>query len=234
MHHETPLSRFHLDAPRLSAEDLIRHKSGDATRLAWANGFGREEVRQALRTFVLELFAARLPQGKSVWGFKEIRYGPEGLPEFLLELFPEAKIIYCSRRSTATVESSLAAWNADVLARTEQGDGGYGEKLRDLASQNYARWLSYTHYFKQLSVSRPDSVMLARIETLETEFPHIVAFLGLQATATEDMNLASPLNDNRRGASLLGGPRVRRTLDAVRLAFAQQLRAVEADIGYAN
>src|SRR6185295_15406374 len=88
----------------------------NATAVAWLNGFRPPDLEHLQSDLISQLFKKGLPTGKWRWGFKEIRYGPDDkVPERLLLLFSESKIVHTLRNPFATVESTIFAWQLQRL-----------------------------------------------------------------------------------------------------------------------
>lgn len=175
------------------SSELDRDLHGDATRVAWLNGFRQGDIRTAQRNAIVSLFRRNLPLSKRRWGFKEIRYGVDGaVPERLLELFPSGKIVHTLRNPFSTIESSISPWHFPALeAAMAKNDVDATRKLYG----NYAkRWVSSTNYLLDLEQRLPDRVKTSRLEEFEANFQSLLAFLEVSAkVALQDIE-AKPIN----------------------------------------
>jgi hypothetical protein len=174
---------------------------GDATSLAWLNGFDMEDARSAVKAFVERLFSKNLPPQKLRWGFKEIRYGPaDGVAECLLELFPGARIIYVVREPISTVESMIYAWKRDVLHA--DNSAGAEKEIAEFYAAQIQRWLNYGRYYLNLREKYPQRVMISRVEYVEIETAAIAEFASLDESAVLRCAKAGRVNTNVKRASM--------------------------------
>lgn len=105
----SPLLNLSRVAPESTKPDNF--SEGDATALAWMNGFTALQYQEHITALIERLFSSSLPCGKKRWGFKEIRYGAKQDPvaRFLLKVFPESLVIHSVRHPRATIESWINA-----------------------------------------------------------------------------------------------------------------------------
>lgn len=102
-----------------SWEEISRNQAGDLAQLgtrAWIANLNpptRQSGRAAARAFLTTLYEDATRQlGYARWGFKEVRGGAR-TAEFLLDLYPEARVILLVRRPEAVLASmATSAWYA--------------------------------------------------------------------------------------------------------------------------
>lgn len=159
--HVEPLGPAHVATP----------SAGDATHLAWNNGFRAPDLDDELRRMIDVLMRMRLPAGKWRWGFKEIRYGgvkdlrygpaTDETPRHLLDLFPRATAVLTLRHPRATIESHLRAFHAQALA----GDPALDlVALQDAYDRRARAWRHTMDDLLDLSCDYGDRVAVVRIE----------------------------------------------------------------------
>jgi sulfotransferase family protein len=79
---------------------------------AWMNWFSIADVDDLFRQFVRALFTHPSAPADHIWGFKEIRYGPnDRVIEFLARLFPDAQFVFLVRNGLNTVSSQLSTFH---------------------------------------------------------------------------------------------------------------------------
>lgn len=166
---------------------------GNATHLAWLNGFKAEDVDDAQRSAVRLLMRSRIPAGKSRWGFKEIRYGiDDDVPRDLLKLFPEAKLIHTVRHPRKIIESAIVEWGGGTFAnavRAQDVDAALA------IYQPFAvRWIKLCEYFKQLKLENPQSVFESHLERGEVEGSMLCSFLQLDFSEFVRNKPGRPIN----------------------------------------
>ena len=222
-----PLSEWSFPMPPEQIAGLVR--SGKrANELAWLNGFRPDDIREIERELFVRLFSVRLPPGKTRWGYKEIRHGPhDRIPERLLELFPEARIVHTVRHPVATVESSVVAWNWK-LAREDDADAKLAERYAFYAE----RWQAVTAYFLDLEARDPDRVGTFRIETVRDDLDRLARFLGIGAIDRDEVE--RPLPVNRRRSGFDGEEETMRFLAGRRPQIADIVMPLARRIGYAS
>lgn len=178
------------DSATLLGESL----EGDATHIAWMNGFTPADIFRIEREAITSLFRTRLPTPDLRWGFKEIRYGGRvKVAERLLNLFPQGQILHTVREPLATIESSIAAWNrSDLVTAIETGERARIDELyRDYAE----RWQTTTRYFLDLESQHPERVLTSRLESFAADIPKLCAFLSLTPAPAEPTP-SRPINGN--------------------------------------
>ncbi len=191
---------------------------GDATHLAWMNGFRLPHIDQIERGVIEDLCAKRLPPGKQRWGFKEIRYGlGDQVPERLLRLYPNARIIHTVRDPFMTTESSLFAWNFDQLKTCTAT--GQQEVLYDMYDHYVSRWITAVEHFDRLRREYPDRVRFSCVERLAADRDLILQFLGIER-GSEAPQLQKPVNP---------GNRISRVENSMYLAHLQIMRSIFVD-----
>jgi hypothetical protein len=173
---------------------------------------------------------ANLPTGKTRWGFKEIQYGFEDrVPERLLELFPNSKIVHTVRHPFRTVESSICEWRmADLRAAVDTAN--YDEV--DLLYYYFLnRWIVTTNYLTNLEQLYPDRVVTSPLEQFQENRAAILRFLEIDDEASED---------GTRLAHVYAGSEIRNpdnleyvhALVARRPGFIELARNTAASVGY--
>lgn len=211
--------------PVSSAEEIetLQH---DGRGMAWMNGFRRPDLMAAQRALVLELFAKRLPPGKTRWGFKEIRYGPaDRVPLNLLRMFPAGRIVHTVRAPFASIESAIVAWELPtVVALVEQNDQA---ALDALYLKHLDRWNGITGYLLDLQERWPRKVRTSRIEHYEDERRELFAFLSLEApTGSAGARIFS------KADTASGYPRIARAFAERRERFEARVAANAGRAGY--
>ena len=203
---------------------------GNATAVAWLNGFGPDDIGDVERRVIAELMERGLPPGKTRWGFKEIRYGPhDRVPERLLELYPDARIVHTLRDPYLTIESAMFAWNFKGLQRAAtEADGAWMDKAY---ARLATRWERVTRYYLDLEAAHPDRVRTSRIEKFADEFNDLVGFLGSEVPEALKAGEGT-INASRRTSE-------REAATAAKLAkrrsrFAGLLAETAARAGYGN
>lgn len=121
----------------------------------------KREVIDAARLHIQSLFAAPAQRlGRSVWGFKEVRYGAK-IALFLQRHFPEARFIHLTRNVVDCLislkkweQSKTVEWNADwtpsSLASWERVNRSFhdqGHELKKLLSVTYEEVVADTDRF---------------------------------------------------------------------------------------
>ena len=83
---------------------------------AWTNPMDVERLRSWTRSFLIETFSSGLKPGQR-WGIKEIRYGGAALTWFLLNLFPDCRVLVLRRDLVQLcISNILAEWSLGELA----------------------------------------------------------------------------------------------------------------------
>jgi len=173
------LTKYVFPREPVSSSAEVETLQHDGRGMAWMNGFRRADLMAAQRALVLELFAKRLPPGKTRWGFKEIRYGPDRVPLNLLRMFPAGKIVHTVREPLASIESAIVAWELPTLTGLAEQNDEAG--LDALYLKHLERWNAITGYLLDLQDSWPKKVRTSRIEHYEDERRALFAFLSLEA-----------------------------------------------------
>jgi hypothetical protein len=225
------MSKHHFDRnATITLENMKKFDVGDATSLAWMNGFSRESLVSAVRRFVCTLFTTGLPSGKGRWGFKEIRYGPDHrVGEMLLTLFPKGKIVVTARRSRETIMSSLFSWHLETLQHYQtSGDRSPFETQLHVTA---TRWIRFSDYFSTLARQFPDRVMVSRLEEPE-QLPKIFDFL--EADFSGDIATLShlSLNANNLVERRRADPHFDSLFEELLEPFHKDLKRIEGDLGY--
>lgn len=163
---------------KIESSDL----SKDVSLLAWANCFNLDSVISIEKTIFNKLFAERLPIGKTRWGFKEIRYGPKNqVPERLLEIFPESKIIHTIRNPFPTVESSIFSWKKEDLK--EAIDNNNLGQVEELYRLFIDRWIEFTTHLINLEKTHPKNIFRSKLETFQENYTELLDFLEVTEKA---------------------------------------------------
>jgi hypothetical protein len=146
----------------IQPEKLVETDLGWA--LAWASMATLDDFDDLLRGFIDAFMRQGLPEGRSRWGFKEIRYGMRNdtTPRTLLELFPGGTVVHTLRHPRASIESALRAWNRDLLGQAAEAP----DAIRTAYDAKAARWLDVTTTLVELSESQPDRVVTVRLEDI--------------------------------------------------------------------
>ncbi len=168
----------------------------DGTRAAWLSPFDAKAITEEERAVITNLFSRRLPEGKTRWGFKEIRYGADShVPERMLELFPATKFIHVVRHPRGTVSSSIRAWKPKIFA-ADIDETTLHDMITQLVNDNMQRWKRTTAYLESFSAANPGVVMTVKIEKAKDQLPQILEFLEAD-TSTSPVEVASEMNPAR-------------------------------------
>jgi sulfotransferase family protein len=109
---EHPSNTKHIFTPDAGRQSLpwaeiAKFKHADNWQ-AWMNWFRADDVDDLFRRFIRSLFTHPSAPPDHVWGFKEIRYGPnDRVIECLARLFPDAQFVFLVRNGLNTVSSQL-------------------------------------------------------------------------------------------------------------------------------
>lgn len=166
-----------LDLSRAKPESTTPENlsEGDATALAWMNGFTASEYQEHITAMIKGLFASALPSGKKRWGFKEIRYGAAKDPvaTFLLKAFPESLVVHSVRHPRATIESWINALhpvNKDSVDATDSIVNTYRQQATRVAG-NMAGLIELAEQFP----SRVERVFLENIDESKARLQKFLA-----------------------------------------------------------
>lgn len=78
---------------------------------AWINWFRPGDLKTVFRQIVEDFFCPSEFEKLSIWGFKEIRYGPDDrVLSFLSEIYPEANFLFITRDSLNAIESQITTF----------------------------------------------------------------------------------------------------------------------------
>ncbi len=226
-----PLDKWHFNE-KLKSSDYANLSSIEANDLAWMNPFSRDEFVAGARRFIVDLFASKLPPGKTRWGFKEIRYGPASrVPDILLQIFPKATIIITARRAVPTIVSSISSWNMNLLRESKEG---YDEKsLRTAIRSRADNWLKYFEYFAELIKKNPERVFVYRIES-PAQLPGLFKAIGVEFS-NEVRELSTAVLNSSKKAKAVQENSVLMTIFKEELrAFDDKFRKVEEGMGYSS
>jgi Sulfotransferase family len=160
----------------------------------WLNRLRPSDLRVELRRLIEGLFSRPIPQGYSSWGFKEPRYGgPNNVPAYLLDLFPQCSMAFIFREPSATIASQLRSWFADQLEPERLGElpGSYEGLVRS--------WVGKMEYFVGFKRTRPDSIVMLELRQLDGPPEQILELLRLQPR--RDVSRAVPNITNRGPAT---------------------------------
>lgn len=177
-------------------EDPFVTLKRDGTRAAWLSPFDAEAISEEERAVVTNLFTRRLPEGKTRWGFKEIRYGAGShVPERMLELFPGTKFIHVVRHPRGTVSSSIRAWRPEIFD-PDLDETDLSTKITELVAENMNRWKVTTAYLEDFSAANPGKAMTVKIEEAKDRLPEILEFLEADPQSSP-VEVASETNPAR-------------------------------------
>ncbi|MFN7056962.1 hypothetical protein [Hyphomonas sp.] len=151
------------------------------------------------------LFSQRLPAGKTRWGFKEIRYGlNSGVPERMLTLFPQTKVIHAVRHPFSTISSTVRAWRPQVfnknLSEVERRVVIIAQVRKEMA-----RWKETTGYLADFCAAHPNKSMTVQIEEAKDKLDTIIEFLETphEAHEVEVAREENPARDDEAVARII-------------------------------
>ncbi len=206
------LSQWSLDLNKVILTPDI--SPGDATRFAWNNGFDKEILLRHTANFISRLFKENLPRGKSRWGFKEIRYGGGSyVPEFLLELFPEGKVVITSRYARETIISSLVAWHKNEI---ELYLSGHTSRLVELIDEYANKWINFGRFAFDLKKKYPNNVGFTLLEQ-ENSLNNVLNFLDLDYTESMHKFASMSVNKNKNVDKFINNENFAALIDMVLL-----------------
>ena len=196
---------------------------------AWLNGFRPSDIDSLLHDAINQLMLRELPEGKTRWGFKEIRYDSrDQVAERLLEIFPTSKIIHLVRNPFQTIESSILSWNPrDVEAG--QTSRMVWIKLAGRYKLHVTRWIRATEYFMGLEERFPDRVRTLQLESIRTALPALFDFLSIDATMLPGVDF-NPINQGSKKYRSM--PRFENFVVRQRRKNAKSLARVASMAGY--
>lgn len=129
-----------LSLGRKHSSSLLDSEASVNVDIEWTNNFTSEDLRNAFRDLIVNVFTIGLPSEKR-WGFKEIRYKRKEV-RFLKELFPEAQFIFLLRNPIDTLASMVAAWEkgSDIWEnKLWKRDKSVLRELQDIISKHVTR-----------------------------------------------------------------------------------------------
>lgn len=137
--------------------------------IPFMNGFTHKEYEQGLAQSLHGLFSKGL-QPSVRWGFKEIRYLSNDMIDFLVRMFPEAKLTFLLRDPTELCISNIRApW---VIERLVKGHNGYNHtKLREVLYNILVRIRMHQQQYQYALKHYPGNTVLVEYEKL-TEDPY--------------------------------------------------------------
>ncbi len=128
---------------------------------AWINWFRLEDLDELFRKTVENFFCPKAFGGINVWGFKEIRYGPnDRVFDFLNHLYPEANYIFITRDSLNTIESQITTFHQGISKFTKLKRLVKLPQLLRIAR----KWQVQNAYYFKLSREHPETHYLIRYE----------------------------------------------------------------------
>jgi len=170
-------------------EDLARLVQTEGRELSWLNRLRRDELRDDLRDLIRGLFARRIPEGWSRWGFKEPRYRSSNkVPRFLIDMFPECSAACIFREPAATLESIVRSWYPKYLEPSGLND--LPEPYKELVSW----WTEDLEYFMKLKRLRPDRLALIELGEMIEAPGKVLERLDLSPRAPEALITPSRTN----------------------------------------
>jgi hypothetical protein len=136
------------DHEALSAAERIKRLRDPRRWPAWDNLCGETGFRARFQSAVRSFFAD--PEGLVTrWGFKEIRYprdSDDRTLEFLLDCFPEARLVILVREPRATIFSMLSRWAFSEVAPETIDDADVDCRIAS-AAQSWNWQYSALHRF---------------------------------------------------------------------------------------
>jgi hypothetical protein len=167
---------------------------------AWMLPFLPEDLNAIERELVVDLFGRCLPAGYHRWGFKEIRYGPKaGVPDRLVKIFPNCRIIHLVRDPFAGIDSALRAWHTGLVTEKEKSnDPLITDKLEEVYSTHLKRWFDTTQYLLDLEKQHPEQVQTFKIEDIEKDCFRMFDFIGAPLGGNANMKSidSRPINQS--------------------------------------
>lgn len=188
--------------PPLGLDALTSDDPDLGTRLAWNNGFRASDLDDELRHLIDALMRRGLPEHRTRWGFKEIRYGrtseTEDVPRQLMELFPSSIVVLTLRHPRATIESTI---KANLRPRTARGWDR--DHVRDAYDRTARAWRRTIDSHLDLAADAADRVVQVRIESIPAGRAALGAALGVTLPADHPPVNALP---NQEHHALLAHP----------------------------
>lgn len=226
------LKKFSFDQPRIDPAFVHEADRRAARVLAWSNGFKLPDIADVERAAIVSLMTRGLPAGKARWGFKEVRYGPhDGVPERLLGLFPEAKLVHTLRDPILTVESSIFSWSFDRMKAAV--DSRDELTLDEMYAKYSTYWATVTNYLLDLEMAHPERVITSRIESFDQSIDRLLDFLDIKQAFLTDVKSQGIINARFRGSGQNDLDRYARKVTERRERFAHLTAETATRAGYA-
>jgi len=128
---------------------------------AWINWFRPEDLKAKFREILESFFCPSEFEKLSIWGFKEIRYGPDDrVLAFLADIYPDAHFLFITRDSLNAVESQITTFHKGKSRFT---------KIKRLIQLPIIikvanNWKKQNAFYLKLSQKYPDTHHLIRYE----------------------------------------------------------------------
>jgi len=128
---------------------------------AWINWYRPADLNSIFRRIAEEIFCPDEFETLSIWGFKEIRYGPDDrVLDFLLEIYPDAVFLFITRDSLNTIESQMTTFHKGKSRYTKVKRLVQLPQIIKVANN----WKRQNALYLKLSQERPVSHYLIRYE----------------------------------------------------------------------
>lgn len=161
----------------ISGQNKFDLSSYDDPRIwqAWVNWFRPDDLRLIFKNILDNFFCPDDFEYLSIWGFKEIRYGPDDkVLLFLSEIYPEANFLFISRDSLNNIESQIATFH--------RGKSKFTKIKRliqlPLIIKIANKWKRHNAYYLNLARMYPETHHLVRYEDVLNDLAMLNPLLG--------------------------------------------------------
>ena len=200
--------------------------------LSWLNRFSSGTLREEIAQLLIRMFGSSVPAGWDNWGFKEILYGLHNdVPDVLLDIFPDAVVLFSFREPKETLLSMLRSWNGDLC----QNDNRDVEEFRRAVQERINRIVTIMRYFIALRLERGRKITFVSPNEYGIEPREFLNAIGLaqRSNATPDQALVTnrgPATITERALEIVEGAWREASKDLEAL-YAQALSLSESDFG---
>jgi len=147
---------------------------------AWVNWFRPGDMKPVFRKIVESFFCPSEFGELSMWGFKEIRYGPDDrVLAFLAEIYPDAHFLFITRDSLNAVESQITTFHQGISRFTKIKRLVLLPTIINVAID----WKKQNAFYLALSRKHPNSHHLVRYEDVSDDLTllnPVLSYFGLE------------------------------------------------------